>query len=421
VRDPHPNGRLLSVLQRSPDPDDPLTQKETRLLPDEQDWERAIFRALRKAIFLAVGLYVLFQFVEAVTFLLLFFALVLLLAAVLNPIVVRLQRHRVPRPIGAVLVVAAIVGGLVAVLWVAVPPLIDQGQQLVKDAPALWNSLRDRLERFLTAHPDLSAQLPTADQLVQRIGPTATRLVGQLGRYTLGLLGAALSLVLLLVLVIYCLVSPQPLVAGLLGAFPEWHRERAEQILGLILTRLKAWAMGSLVLGFIVGAMTWVGLYFLNVPFTLVFAVIAGVGELLPTLGPLLSAVPPLLVALATEPTQAIWVAALFLAVQQLENSLIVPMVMSRAIDVHPLSVTFMVLTMGTLFGVIGALLAVPAIVIIKTLYQELYQARHPSDAAALETRSHRLVSDAAGDARKQTPADKTPDASEDSAHLPNG
>lgn len=366
------------------------------MLPAEQDWERVIFRALRKAIFLVVGLYVLFQFVEAVTFLLLFFALVLLLAAVLNPIVAWLQRRRVPRPIGAVLVVVTIVGGLVAVFWFAIPPLIDQGQELVNDAPGLWNGLRDRLERFLAAHPSLSAQLPTADQLVQRAGPYVTRLVGQVGRYTLGLLGAILSLMLLLVLVIYCLVSPQPLVAGLLGAFPEGHRERAEQILGLILTRLKAWAMGSMVLGVIVGAMTWVGLYLLNVPFTFVFAVIAGVGELLPTLGPLLSAIPPLLVALATDPTQAIWVAVLFLAVQQIENNLIVPLVMSRAVDVHPLSVTFMVLAMGTLFGVIGALLAVPTIVIIKTLYQELYQARHASDSASLETRSHRLVSDAA-------------------------
>jgi putative permease len=69
---------------------------------------------------------------------------------------------------------------------------------------------------------------------------------------------------------------------------------------------------------------------------------------------------------------------------------------MSRALDVHPLSVTFMVLAMGTLFGVIGALLAVPTIVVIKTLYQELYQTRHVSDPEALERQSHRVVSDQA-------------------------
>jgi putative permease len=184
------------------------------------------------------------------------------------------------------------------------------------------------------------------------------------------------------------------------------HRERAEQILGLVLARLKAWAMGSLILGGIVGTLTWVGLYFLDVPFTLVFAVIAGVGELLPTIGPLLSALPPMLVALANDPMQALWVALLFLAVQQLEDNLIVPLVMSRAVDIHPLSVTFMVLAMGTLFGVLGALLAVPSIVILKTLYQELYQARHVSDADTLEARSERLVSDqAAPDAAAETAA----------------
>jgi predicted PurR-regulated permease PerM len=177
------------------------------LSPAEPDWERVIFRALRKAIFLVVGLYVLFQFVEAATFLLLFFALVLLLAAVLNPVVVWLQRRRIPRPLGAVLVMAVIVGALVILLWFTVPPLIDQGQQLVTDAPSLWNSLRGRIERFLAAHPDLSPQVPTADELVQRLSPYATRLLGQLGRYTLGLLGAVGLLVLLVVLVIYCLVS----------------------------------------------------------------------------------------------------------------------------------------------------------------------------------------------------------------------
>jgi putative permease len=366
------------------------------LSPTELDWEKVIFRALRKAIFLAVGIYALFQLLGAVTFLLLFFALVILLAAVLNPVVAWLQRHHVPRPLGAILLVAAGIGVTFGVLRLAVPPLADQGEQLVRNLPTLWNNLRDQLERFLVSHPDLSAQLPTADQLVQRISPLATRLVGHLGRYTLGLVGTLASLVLLVVLVIYCLISPQPLVAGLLGAIPERHRGRAEQILALILARLKAWAAGSLALGAIVGTMTWVGLYFLNVPFTLVFAVIAGIGELLPTLGPLLSAIPPLLVALANDPMQALWVALLFLAVQQLENNLIVPLVMSRALDVHPLSVTFMVLAMGTLFGVIGALLAVPTIVVIKTLYQELYQARHVSDPEALERQSHRVVSDQA-------------------------
>lgn len=221
-------------------------------------------------------------------------------------------------------------------------------------------------------------------------------LARNLGRYTLNAVGIAGLLALLVVLVIYSLASPQPLVAGLLGAIPERHRPRAEQILGLILARLKAWAVGSVILGGIVGVMTGVGLYFLKVPFVLVFAVIAGFGELLPNIGPLLSAIPPILVALAIDPMLALWVAVLFLVVQQLENNLIVPLVMSRTLDLHPLSVTFMVLAMGTLFGVVGAIIAVPTTVIVKTLYQELYLAGQVSDPQTLEERSQRVVSEQA-------------------------
>ena len=201
---------------------------------------------------------------------------------------------------------------------------------------------------------------------------------------------------LLGVLVIYCLASPQPLVAGLLSVFPAPQRARAEQVLGLILARLKAWALGTLLLGVIVGGMTGIGLFWLKVPFALVFALIAGVGELIPNLGPLLSAVPPVLVALAVDPMQAVWVAVLFLAVQQIENNLIVPLVMARAVDVHPLSVTFMMLAMGALLGVIGALIALPTVVVIKTLYQELYLKQQVADPEALAAQSERIVEEQA-------------------------
>jgi putative permease len=374
------------------------------LPPVEQDLERAIFRALRKAIFLVVGLYALFQFLEAVTFLILFFVLVFLVAAVLNPVAARLQRHGIPRPVSAAMLGLLIIGAVAAAVWFAIPPLLDEGQQLVRAAPRIWNGLRDRLEQFLATRPDLAEQVPTSDELVRPLGPFATRLAGHLGRYTINAVSILVSLVLLVVLVVYCLASPQPLVAGLLGAFPERHRAKAEHVLGLILSRLKAWALGSLLLGLIVGVVTGVGLYFLKVPFALVFAVIAGFGELLPNLGPLLSAIPPVLVALAHDPMLAVWVAVLFLVVQQLENNLIVPLVMSRTLDLHPLSVTFMVLVMGTMFGVVGAIIAVPLTVVIKTLYQELYQVRQVGDAEKLEAQSERVVSDeAAPDVEEQT------------------
>ncbi len=355
-----------------------------------------------------MGLYILFQFLEAVTFLVLFFVLVFLVAAVLNPVVAWLQRRHIPRPFSAVMLGLLMLGGAAAAIWFGVPPLLDQGQQLVEKAPSLWDGLRFRVEQFLADRPRLAEQVPSADELFQHLSPYATRLAGQLGRYTINLVSILVSLVLLVVLVVYTLASPQPLVAGLLGAFPERHRPKAEHILGLIFSRLKTWALGSLLLGLIVGMVTGVGLYLLNVPFALIFGVIAGIGELLPNLGPLLSAIPPIFVTLAIDPKLAVWVAVLFLVVQQLENNLIVPLVMSRTLDLHPLSVTFMVLVMGAMFGLVGAIIAVPLTVVIKTLYQELYQSQQDGDAEELEARSERVVAD-----------ESAPDAEEETAQAP--
>lgn len=376
-----------------------------------RELESAIFRALRRTLLLGLGLYVLLLFLDAVTFLILFFGLVFLVAAALNPVVAWMQRHHIPRPAAAAAIGLVILLSLVLTLWLAVPPLLDQGQQLISRGPQLWNTLRDRIEGYLSHHPELAAQVPTADQLVRTITPLLSRLPGRLGQYTLNVVSVLASLILLVVLVVYSLASPQPLIAGLLGAVPEAQRSKAERILGLVLARIKAWAMGSLLLGLIVGVMSLSGLYFLHMPYALIFAVIAAVGELLPNLGPLLSAIPPIFVALSIDPMLAVWVGVLFFAVQQLENHLVVPLVMSRTLDLHPLSVTFMVLVLGTLYGAIGAIIAVPATVVIKTLYQELYLARQVHDVSELEARSERVLAEEA-QSPTQSPTENAPTSS---------
>lgn len=364
----------------------------------------AIFRALRRVLLLGLGLYVLLLFLDAVTFLILFFGLVFVLAVALNPVVAWMERRRIPRPAAAAALGLVILGSLAVALWLAVPPLLDQGQQLVGRAPQLWNGLRERIEQYLAHHPEVAAQVPTADELVKRLTPLMSRLAGRLGQVSLDFVVIPISVVMLVVLVGYSLASPQPLIAGLLGAVAEKRRPQAEHILGLILTRLKRWAIGSLLLGLIVAVMSGLGLYWLHMPYALVFAVVAGFGELLPTLGPVLSAIPPMLVALSIDPMLAVWVGLLFYAVQQVENHLIVPLVMAKTLDLHPLSLAFMMLLMGTRYGVLGAIIAVPATVVIKTLYQELYLARQVRDPGALEALSERvLADDRAQDAETRT------------------
>jgi predicted PurR-regulated permease PerM len=220
----------------------------------------------------------------------------------------------------------------------------------------------------------------------------------QAGRYTATAAGALLSIFLLLVLVIYTTASPAPLVTGLLGAVPAASRPRVVSALRRILVQLKNWASGSLLLGLIVGVMTGVGLMLVGklsgqtFPYILLFSVIAGVGELIPNIGPILSAIPPVLIALTIDPMLALWVVVLFLIIQQSENNLIVPYVMGQSLDLHPVSVMFTVLVMGLLFGLLGAILAVPVCAIAKICWEEFYLAPRATDQAALQVLAEEII-----------------------------
>jgi putative permease len=370
----------------------PPTSRRPVLLASVAELEQAARRVLRQTLFLLVGLYLLVQFAGAITSVLLLFGCVFFIAAALNPAVAWLERRHVPRAVSAAALGLLILGGAAAALWWGAPPLLDQMRNLRAQFPDLWDRLQSRISTTFGALPDTGAQSSLSSELFQRLTPLVTHLAEFLGRYAFSALAALCWVMLLMVLAIYSLASPQPLIAGLLGSLPRRHRARAERILGMILARLKAWALGSLLLGVIVAAMTAGGLYVLGMPFVLLFALIAGIGELLPNLGPILSAIPPLLVALADDPMKAVWVGVLFIAVQQIENHLIVPLVMSRAVDLHPLSVVFAVLSMGALFGLLGAIIAVPTTIIVKTLFQEIYLSQRDQDSDALDAQADRIV-----------------------------
>ncbi|MCC2669879.1 MAG: hypothetical protein K0Q72_2350, partial [Armatimonadetes bacterium] len=301
--------------------------------PDARLGYCELLRALQGAVLFGFGLFLLHRMAGPLTTLLLFFLLVFILAAVLNPVVMRLEQRGVPRIVGALGVVFAIVALLGLVGWLAVPPLFDQVAVLFQNLPAkearLESYYRDLSQRF----PMLEGQLPPPEQLAERVIPFLTQLVGKVGRYTLNAVVGVFTLLLLLVLLVFTLGNPAPLVAGLLGAVPQSHQLRVERAFVRILEQLKSWAFGSLKLGVIVGAMTGVGLWGVGaltghqVPSIVLFSVIAGIGELVPNIGPILSALPPVLIALTIDPMLGLWVAVLFLVIQQLENNLIVPMV----------------------------------------------------------------------------------------------
>ncbi len=357
-----------------------------------------LLRALQGALLFGFGLFLIYQLAGPITSLLLLFLLVFILAAVFNPVVVWLHERGVPRIASAVGIVLAILGLAALIGWLALPPLLNEVGSLFRDLPALQDRLQSYYANLTSRYPELAAQIPPPSELTSSVGPYVSRLLGQVGRYTVNLLVGVVSLVIMLVLVVFTLSRPAPLVTGLLAAVPDTQEPQAERALRRILEQLKNWALGSLILGLIVGVITGIGLWALGritghtIPYILLFSVIAGLGELIPNIGPILSAIPPVLIVLTIDPMLGLWVALLFLLIQQLENNLIVPLVMGRSLDLHPVSLIFTVLVMGSLFGLIGAILAVPVTAILKVCWEEFYMRPREKDMDALQATAEDIV-----------------------------
>lgn len=151
-------------------------------------------------------------------------------------------------------------------------------------------------------------------------------------------------------------------------AFKHWisrlfHKDSRESVveaLKEIDDKLGAWVRGQLVLSFSIGFMTWIALTILQVPYALPLAVIAGMLEILPTLGPTISAIPAIIVALTISPGLALTVAIVYVIIQQIENTLLVPKIMQRAVGFNPVIVIISIMIGGNLMGVVGALLSIP-------------------------------------------------------------
>ncbi|HEX3000170.1 MAG TPA: AI-2E family transporter [Armatimonadota bacterium] len=338
---------------------------------------------LRRGILLATALYLAFRFIGTVAVTLFLFYTVFLLAMAINPIVTRLARRRVPRFAGALLIALCLLGILMLFGWLIIPPIVDEASDFARDVPTYWEAGQAQAQKFINRFPPLrdrlARPLPAGQELIGQMSLILTRI----GRYTVNIASALFAALFVLIMTIYTVAYPQPLLLGLLGALPTTQREQASTALVRISRQVRAWIIASLLLGAVVGLADGIGLALLGVPNALLLAVLAGLGEFIPNFGPVIAAIPAVFLAFAVSPQTALWVLLLYLVIQQIENHFLVPFILGSQMELHPLSIAFFILVMGGTMGVIGTILAVPTAAIVKVLYEEFYyKPRHPDHDA---------------------------------------
>ena len=320
---------------------------------------------------LLLGIYIIFQIPQIV----LIFLLALLFAIVLSGPVNYLAHMGLPRGLG----VLVVLGGFVLVLWLlskAVIPVVQaQTEQFIGDFPALLaqtQSFTTSLESTFGLENEtiLDPQRPLEAGRNFLSGHTTVSSVVDIGRN----IAEVISLSVVAVIVtIYLVVSPVPLVNGFVALFPAGQRERVREVLGKMYHAVQKWVLGQLSAMVIIGVLTAITLSIIGIPYALSIGALSGLLAFLPLIGVLISIIPPVLLALTINPILVVWVILSYIVVHQIEAHVIQPVVMSRAVSLHPVVIVLAILVMGTLFGLVGVLLAVPLVAALGVLVQELW------------------------------------------------
>jgi predicted PurR-regulated permease PerM len=311
----------------------------------------AVFLALRNAVSI---------------FVLIFIAM--FIAVGLNPIVVRLQRWGLPRWLAVTTVALGIVVMFAGVLLALIPPLVTQASNLVDNAPEYFEQLRrNQMLRNLDEQYDLFGRLQGALADVN-----LARVAGGVLGGAQAVFGAVFNVLTVLVLTVYFMAAFDRIKAGAYRLVPASRRVRVQAIGDEILTKVGAYMAGALTIAIIAGASAWVFLVIVGVAYPFALAVVVAVCDLIPQVGATIGAVVVSVVGFIHSIPVGIACVVFFVAYQQIENFLIYPKVMRRAVKVSDLAAIIGALLGFTLLGIVGALIAIPAVAAIQLIVREV-------------------------------------------------
>lgn len=289
-----------------------------------------------------------------------------ILMSALRPIVDWMDERRIPR-ILAIGIIYTVVFGLFGVSIAGmIPQLAVQSGKLFTEIPSV----------FSRVFPYVSFDVQS---ISQQIAPVGENLV----KVTLNLFSNVLMTLTVLTFTFYFLLERagiQTMLSGLLG---QGLGDRVFDVLLRVEKRLGAWVLGEMILMFFIGTLVYAGLWFLRVEFALPLAIIAGLLEIVPTIGPILSAVPSVIVAFSHSPILALTVVALYIIVQQVENNIVVPLVMRKSVGLPPVLTILALMIGGRFAGVSGAVLAVPILLTVQEIIASFGEKEQPKRASA--------------------------------------
>jgi predicted PurR-regulated permease PerM len=358
------------------------------------------------------GFWLLYRFYQAVFILI----ISILIGTTLDPLVDWLNRRGLPRWLGCLIVYIMLLGLVISFFLLLFPLLVEQGVTIYAAMPGYYLNFRD----WMMAQPNLLlnrlGEVLPQTLLIPAVAPlTGEEMLGTAGQalsYVTQVTRILLTLGAVLLLAFYWTLDGSRLTRSWLLLVPADRRESTRSLITAIETKIGAYVAGQGVLIVVVGLLALVAYLIIGLPYVLILALIAGIMEAVPIIGPVLGAVPAALVALSIAPDKFIWVIVATIIIQQLENILLVPRIMRRAVGVNPFVTLLSLFAFSSLLGIPGALMAVPAAAIIQLFLNHfLFRAEAPGAelsagrdfSSQLRYEAQDLIQDLRKQARLQT------------------
>ncbi len=368
---------------------------------------RRVMGATLVLAFVCLGFWLLYRFYQVVF--ILFVAIVL--GTVIRPAVTWLYHRGLPRLAGVVLVYLLIFAFLIGFVFLLFPLIVEQGTTIVAAVPGYYQSLRAwmvnipnqlivRLSEFIPATlPGLAPVQQTGQQMLASAGQA-------LGYVAISSKGIFMAIAILLLAVHWTLDGPRT-IQSLLLLIPKGQRQGIGELISAMESKVGYYIAGQGVLCLVIGIMALVAYLIIGLPNALLLALVAGLMEAVPLVGPLLGAIPAAVIALSIAPSKLVWVIVVSVVIQQVENSLLVPRIMRKAVGVNPFVSLLAIFAFSSLLGIAGALMAIPIAAIIQIFLDRFvfHPAALDSDVSAGRDIASRLryeAQDLAQDLRKQ-------------------
>jgi predicted PurR-regulated permease PerM len=315
-----------------------------------------------------LGFWLLYRFHQVVF--ILFIAVVI--GTVLRPVSSWFTRRGLPRTTAVIVVYLLLIALLVGFVLMLFPLIIDQGTTIVAAVPGYYHDLRDlmvnfpnqwitRLSEFL---PEALPGLAPIQQTEQQVMDSA----GQAINFISTVIGALLISTATLLIAFYWTLSGPRIIQSLLLLVPSDRREGMSELISAMESKVGFFIAGQSVLCLAIGVMALAAYLLIGLPNALVLALVAGIMEAVPMVGPLLGAIPASIIALSISPSKLVWVIVATVVIQQLENSVLVPRVMRRVVGVNPFVSLLAIFAFSSFFGIAGALMAIPTAAMIQLI-----------------------------------------------------